>query len=100
MRPSGLLSREDGLAPWLGGRPEGYLRIEKKTPDNDNLTGSSQRLTTAWWEEDEIECVWLGEGRIEHKPALRKITIYSRWLQRFPYMQKLTFHTSQSWGLA
>ena len=59
----------------------------KKTPDNDNLTGSSQRLTTAWWEEDEIECVWLGEGRIEHKPALRKITIYSRWLQRFPYIQ-------------
>jgi len=37
-----------------------------------------KRLTTAWWEEDEIECVWLGEGRIEHKPALRKITIYSR----------------------
>merc|ERR1712147_109345 len=33
-----------------------------------------KRLTTAWWEEDEIECVWLGEGRIEHKPALSKIT--------------------------
>jgi len=37
-----------------------------------------KRMTTAWWEDDEIECVWLGEGRIEHKPVLRKITIFSR----------------------
>ena len=37
-----------------------------------------QRMTAAWWEDDEIECVWLGEGRIEHKPVLRKITIFSR----------------------
>jgi len=35
-------------------------------------------LTTAWWEDDEIECVWLGEGRIEHKPVLKKVTIFSR----------------------
>jgi len=37
-----------------------------------------KRLTTAWWEDDEIECVWLGEGRIEHKPVLKKVTIFSR----------------------
>jgi len=37
-----------------------------------------KRLTTAWWDDDEIECVWLGEGRIEHKPVLKKVTIFSR----------------------
>ena len=40
-------------------------------------------MTAAWWEDDEIECVWLGEGRIEHKPVLRKITIFSRWVKLF-----------------
>ena len=56
-------------------------------------------MTTAWLEDDEIECVWLGEGRIEHKPVLRKITIYSRWLHQTVFVQHMRLYI-QSWRLA
>ena len=56
-------------------------------------------MTAAWLEDDEIECVWLGEGRIEHKPVLRKITIYSRWLDQTLLAQHMRFYI-QSWRLA
>ena len=55
-------------------------------------------MTTAWWEDDEIECVWLGEGRIEHKPVLRKITIFSRWVKLF-LLNMWNPYLIQSWRL-
>ena len=70
VQPSGFLPRKEDLATGRRVRPEGEIGLGQSL--------LVQRMTAAWWEDDEIECVWLGEGRIEHKPVLRKITIFSR----------------------